>query len=379
MLRQVADAANSPGSVDPNDDSNVAGFRRRSVACGGSGALQAKACGVWGTMPYNPPMILVTGGAGFIGSNLNAALAEAGYEVAVVDWLGTEGKWRNLAAHPPALVLMPDTLEHFLATDPPLEMVFHLGAISATDATDGDLVWMTNVELPMMLWNWCAARQVRLVYASSAATYGNGSAGFDDDLAALHTLQPRTLYGWSKHAFDLRVRNILRTGAARPPQWAGLKLFNVYGPNEYHKGSMISVVKVKHDDVMAGHAPKLFRSTEAGVADGQQMRDFVWVGDVVDVMLWLLASPGVNGLFNVGTGNARSYQHLAEAVCRAAQVPERVEYIDMPVRLRDGYQSYTQARTDRLRDAGYGGQFTVLEEGVRRYVQDFLAARDQYR
>jgi ADP-L-glycero-D-manno-heptose 6-epimerase len=324
-------------------------------------------------------MILVTGGAGFIGSNLNAALAEAGHEVAIVDWLGSEGKWRNLAAHPPALLLMPDALEHFLATNPPLEMVFHLGAISSTTAIDGDLVWMTNVELPLMLWNWCAARRTRFVYASSASTYGDGSVGFEDNIDALDTLRPKNLYGWSKHSFDLRVAKMLKAGSKRPPQWAGLKFFNVYGPNEYHKGSMISVVKVKHDDILAGHAPKLFRSIEPGMADGQQMRDFIWVGDVVDIMLWLLASPGVNGLFNVGTGNARSYQHLAEAVCRAANVPERVEFIDMPPHLRDGYQSFTQATTDRLRAAGYGGQFTVLEEGIRRYVADYLDTADAYR
>ncbi len=324
-------------------------------------------------------MILLTGGAGFIGSNLNAALADAGHEVAVADWLGSEGKWRNLASHPPSLMLMPDALEHFLATEPPLRMVFHLGAISETTAADGDMVWMTNVELPMMLWNWCAAHGVPMVYASSAATYGDGTAGFEDDIEALGTLKPRSLYGWSKHAFDLRVAKMLRAGSDRPPQWAGLKLFNVYGPNEYHKGSMVSVVKVKHDDVLAGHAPKLFRSTQPGLADGQQMRDFIWVGDVVDVMLWLLASPGVSGLFNVGTGNARSYQHLAEAVCRASDMPERMEFIDMPPGLRDGYQSFTQATTARLRAAGFGGQFTVLEEGVRRYIQDYLATPDPYR
>ena len=324
-------------------------------------------------------MIVVTGGAGFIGSNLNAALAEAGHEVAVVDWLGSEGKWRNLAAHPPALVVPPDRLMDFLAKAPPIEMVFHLGAISDTTAVDGDGTWATNVQLPLVLWEWCAQHQTRFVYASSAATYGDGSTGFDDDLAALSILRPRNLYGWTKHAFDLRVASMLRAGAPRPPQWAGLKLFNVYGPNEYHKGPMISVVKVKHDDVLAGRAPRLFRSTTPGVADGQQMRDFIWVGDVVDVMLWLLARPGVNGLFNLGTGNARSYQHLAEAVCRAAQVPERVEFIDMPAGLRDGYQSYTQANMGRLRDAGYDGQFTVLEEGVRRYVLDYLETADPYR
>ncbi len=157
-------------------------------------------------------MIMVTGGAGFIGSNLNAALAEAGHEVVIVDWLGTEGKWRNLAAHPPSLVIMPDALEHFLSTHPPIEMVFHMGAISETTATDGDLAWMTNVELPLMLWRWCAQRGVRLVYASSAATYGDGSAGFDDDIDALSTLRPQNLYGWTKHAFDCGWRRCWRPG-----------------------------------------------------------------------------------------------------------------------------------------------------------------------
>ncbi len=324
-------------------------------------------------------MILITGGAGFIGSNLNAALAAAGHEVAIADWLGSEGKWRNLAAHPPAHVIRPDRLDAFLASRPPLEMVFHLGAISETTATDGDLVWQTNVDLPLHLWEWCAANGVRLVYASSAATYGDGDAGFEDDIGALATLKPRNLYGWSKHAFDLQVAKLLAAGAPRPPQWAGLKFFNVYGPNEYHKGKMISVVKVKHDDVLAGHAPKLFRSVDPRVADGQQMRDFIWVDDVVDVMAWLLGNPGVNGLFNVGTGNARSYQHLAEAVCRSAGVLERVEFIDTPVALRRGYQSFTQAAMGRLRDAGYDKPFTVLEAGVDRYIAGYLATPDPYR
>jgi ADP-L-glycero-D-manno-heptose 6-epimerase len=324
-------------------------------------------------------MIMVTGGAGFIGSNLNAALARAGHEVILVDWLGKEGKWRNIANHTPAVVIAPDSLEAFLASAPPIEMVFHLGAISETTATDADLVWNTNVLLPTILWRWCATNGVRLVYASSAATYGDGSAGFDDDLAALDTLKPRNLYGWSKHVFDQRVAGAVAAGGAVPPQWVGLKFFNVYGPNEYHKGKMISVVKVKHDDVLAGHAPKLFRSTTPGIADGQQMRDFIWIDDVVDVMLWLLATPHVSGLFNLGTGNARSYEHLAAAVCRAADVPVRAEYIDMPASLVGHYQSFTQATMSRLREAGYQGDFTVLEEGVRRYVQDFLTQPDPYR
>ena len=318
-------------------------------------------------------MILVTGGAGFIGSNLNAALAEAGHEVVVVDWLGSAGKWRNLAGHPPALLIMPDALEHFLATEPPIDIVFHLGAICETSAVDGDLAWMTNVELPLLLWRWCAQHAVRMVYASSAATYGDGGAGFDDDLSALDTLRPTSLYGWTKHAFDLKVARMLAAGVARPPQWVGLKLFNVYGPNEYHKGPMESVVKAKYDEVRAGHAPRLFRSFDPAVPDGQQMRDFVWVGDVVEIMQWLLHSPGVNGLFNVGTGDARSYLHLAEAICRAADVPERCEFVDMPAGLRAGYQAFTQATTARLRAAGYARPFTVMEEGVRIYINDYLA------
>jgi ADP-L-glycero-D-manno-heptose 6-epimerase len=325
-------------------------------------------------------MILVTGGAGFIGSNLQAALVRRGVETVVSDRLRSDGKWRNLAAHPPARVIAPEDLDDFLRRLPPLEMVFHLGAISSTTVTDGDLAWQTNVELSRLIWNWCADRGVRMVYASSAATYGNGQAGFEDafTLDALQKLRPLNLYGWTKHAFDLRVARALAAHRTPPPQWVGLKFFNVYGPNEYHKGRMISVVKVKYDEVAAGNPARLFRSDVPGLADGAQARDFIWVGDVVDVMLWLLDSPEVNGLFNLGTGTARTYLDLAHAVCDAAGSPRRVEFIDMPASLRGQYQSFTEAPMARLRAAGYTGQFTPLEEGIRRYVQDHLAADDPY-
>ncbi len=317
-------------------------------------------------------MILVTGGAGFIGSNLHAALARRDVPAVVVDWLGDAGKWRNLARHPPAQVVRPDALDAFLATRPPVRMVFHLGAISETTATDGDLAWETNVALSWRLWQWCAEHRARFVYASSASTYGDGAAGFDDDPALLRGLRPLNLYGWTKHAFDLRAMAALAAGEPSPPQWAGLKFFNVYGPNEYHKGRMVSVVKVKHDEVAAGQPARLFRSDRAGLPDGAQRRDFIWVGDVVDVMLWLLDRPEVSGLFNLGTGTARTYLDLAHAVCDAAGRPRAVEFVDMPQALQGQYQSFTEARMDRLRAAGYAGQFTPLEEGVRRYVQDHL-------
>ena len=323
-------------------------------------------------------MILVTGGAGFIGSVLHAGLARRGLETVVVDRLGRGGKWRNLAHHPPSRIVTPEQLTEFLAEHPPIEVLFHLGAISETTADDGDLVWSTNVETSRMLWEWCASRGVRMIYASSAATYGDGSKGFGDGLRELERLQPLNLYGWTKHAFDLRVARALATGEPRPPQWVGLKFFNVYGPNEYHKGQMISVVKVKYDDVLAGGVPRLFRSDRADVADGEQRRDFIWVGDVVDIMLWLLDNPSVSGLFNVGTGVARTYRELAEAVCDAAGVPRAVAFVDMPPQLHGQYQAFTQAPMDRLRAAGYAGQFTPIEEGVARYIRDYLAQPDPY-
>ncbi len=324
-------------------------------------------------------MILVTGGAGFIGSTLQAKLHDRGIATVISDRLGSQGKWRNIARHPPVRIVPPAALDAFLAEAPPLQAIFHMGAISGTMATDGDEVWATNVELSLKLWSWCARHGVRFFYASSAATYGDGAAGFDDDPASLAALQPLNLYGWSKHVFDLRVMAMLRAGQPAPPQWAGLKFFNVYGPNEYHKGGMVSVVKVKHDELAAGRPATLFRSHQPSLPDGAQARDFIWVGDCVDVMLWLLDTPGVSGLFNVGTGIGRTYLDLAHAVAQASHRACRVEFIDMPAALVPQYQSYTCARTDRLRAAGYTAAFTPLEDGVARYVQDYLSQANPYR
>jgi ADP-L-glycero-D-manno-heptose 6-epimerase len=324
-------------------------------------------------------MILVTGGAGFIGSYLQGELARRGVETVIADRLGSQGKWRNIARHPPSRIVHPDDLDDWLEAHPPLEAVVHMAAVSQTLATDGDHVWRTNVEMSRRLWEWCAHRDVRFIYASSAATYGDGEAGFDDDPAALNRLEPLNLYGWSKHVFDLQVVDMLRRGAPRPPQWAGLKFFNVYGPNEYHKGGMISVVKVKYDEIAEGRAPTLFRSNTPDLQDGTQSRDFVHVADTVAVMLWLLDNPVVNGLFNVGTGIARTYRDLAYAVCDAAGVERRIDYVDMTDALRSQYQSFTCARIDRLRAAGFTAPFRSLEDGVASYVRDYLSQPNPYR
>ncbi|MGO9361769.1 MAG: ADP-glyceromanno-heptose 6-epimerase [Xanthobacteraceae bacterium] len=326
-------------------------------------------------------MLLVTGGAGFIGSNLVAALNDAGRaDVAVCDVLGSDGKWRNLAKRQLADVIPPAELMHWLAGRR-LEAVIHLGAISETTATDGDLVIDTNFRLSLKLLDWCTANATPLIYASSASTYGDGAQGFADDgtVAALQRLRPMNLYGWSKHLFDMAVVNRFETADKMPPQWAGLKFFNVFGPNEYHKGAMASVLARRFDDVKSGRPVQLFKSHRDGIADGDQRRDFIYVDDVVRVMMWLLSRRSVSGLFNVGSGAARSFRDLMLAAYAALGARPNIEYIDMPEQIRGSYQYFTEASVDRLRAAGYNGGFTPLEDAVGAYVRGFLDQADRYR
>jgi ADP-L-glycero-D-manno-heptose 6-epimerase len=334
-------------------------------------------------------MILVTGGAGFIGSNIVAALAGDGARVAVCDAFGSDDKWRNLAKHDLADLVAPADLtglggwldRHGAG----VTAVVHMGAVSSTTERDVDLIVASNFRLSVDLWRFCVERHVPFVYASSAATYGDGAQGFADDgsRAYLATLRPLNPYGWSKHQFDRWVARAAADGAKAPPSWAGLKFFNVYGPNEYHKGDMMSVAVKAHASIMRGEPVRLFKSHNPDYADGGQLRDFVYVDDCVSIVRWLLdtasVQEGVQGLFNVGSGTARSFADLANAVYAALGREPDIEYIDMPEAIRDRYQYFTEAPMDRIRQAGFNQPATRLEDGVRAYVQTYLAADDPYR
>lgn len=327
-------------------------------------------------------MILVTGGAGFIGSNMVAALARRGEEIVVCDRLRQGQKWRNIAKHELADIVAPEDLFPWLArNEKKVTTVIHMGAISATTETDVDKIVANNLRLSLDLWDFCARAAVRFIYASSAATYGDGARGFSDEPSVLPyaDLRPLNAYGWSKLAFDRVVMRAVAHGAPTPPQWVGLKFFNVFGPNEYHKGDMRSVIAKNFADIKAGKSIRLFKSHRPDYGDGEQKRDFIYVRDCVDVMLWLIDHPTVNGIYNLGTGEARSFADLARAIFAALGQKPSIDFIDMPEALREKYQYFTQADMTRLRAAGYELPFTRLEDAVADYVQNYLASDDPYR
>jgi ADP-L-glycero-D-manno-heptose 6-epimerase len=324
-------------------------------------------------------MFIVTGGAGFIGSNLAAALADRHEGLVISDFVETETE-PNIAKRGSIDIIAPDGLLDWLATGTAKPTaLFHMGAISSTVERNVDRVMRNNYLLSLRLWSWCAENDVPFIYASSAATYGDGAQGFDDsnDPANLARLRPLNPYGWSKLLFDRAVVQMAAADHA-PPQWAGLRFFNVYGPNEYHKGGQRSVVPQFWQQIRETGQARLFRSHEPDYADGGQLRDFVHVRDTVAVLLWLLDTPAVSGIFNLGTGQARSFDDMAGAIFDAMQKPRDVVYFDMPENVRNQYQYFTEARMDRLRRAGYDRAFTSLEDGVRSYVRDHLETNDPY-
>lgn len=316
--------------------------------------------------------IIVTGGAGFIGSCVVRTLNEAGIDdILAVDHIAETDKWLNLRNKRYRAYIHKD---RFMAELPEIgrggvQAVIHMGACSSTTERNFDYLYQNNFEYTKALWNWCAENSVPFIYASSAATYGDGSNGFNDR-DDIDLLRPLNGYGYSKQLFDLWVKH---QATAFPPQHAGLKFFNVYGPNEYFKGSMASMVFHGYRQIRESGQIRLFKSCNPNYADGEQLRDFVYVKDICNVILWLLEHPSVSGLFNVGTGRAQSFRELAEATFHALGIAPNIEYIPMPEHLREKYQYYTKAEMDKLRQAGYDAPFMTVEEGAADYVQEYLS------
>ena len=316
-------------------------------------------------------MIIVTGGAGFIGSALIAALNGRGIsDILVVDQLGSDEKWKNLrnlsfADYAEKNDFLEMVVEKRFA--PPIKAVFHLGACTSTTETNASYLIKNNYEYTKLLAQWTADANIRFIYASSAATYGDGSAGFGDDEEKIDELRPMNMYGYSKHLFDLWVR---RAGLLK--KIVGLKYFNVFGPNEYHKADMRSFVVKAFEQIKAKGRVGLFKSYKPKYKDGEQLRDFIYVKDAVDMTLFFLDNPQVSGLFNIGTGKARTWNDLVTAVFAAMDKEPNIEYIEMPDSVRNQYQYFTQADITKLRNAGYNKEVTSLEDAIKDYVQNYL-------
>lgn len=325
-------------------------------------------------------LTLVTGGAGFIGSNIVARLAARGAAIAVCDLPLHAGDARapNLAKHDIAAFVAPDALEAFLGErGGEIDAIVHMGAVSATTELDMALITRTNIALSKRLWDWCAAHARPFVYASSAAVYGDGAHGFADanTIEAVGALAPLNAYGWSKKAFDLYALKSAAAGWA-PPAWSGLRFFNVYGPNEQHKGAQKSVVAHMYPSAAQGRPVRLFRSHRPDYADGGQLRDFVYVKDCAEVVDWLVQHRVQGGILNLGTGRARSFLDLAGALFAALGRAPAVDFVDTPQEIRAKYQYFTEADIGRLRALGYARPFSEIEAGVSDYVRGYLATND---
>jgi ADP-L-glycero-D-manno-heptose 6-epimerase len=316
-------------------------------------------------------MIIVTGGAGFIGSALIAALNKRGIDdILVVDRLGSDQRWKNLINLRFADYLDKDEFLEMVAEDVlpfSTEAVFHLGACSSTTETDASFLMENNFEYTRQLAQWTTEENIRFIYASSAATYGDGENGFADDEEKLEILKPLNPYGYSKQLFDLWAKRNGLLGKI-----VGLKYFNVFGPNEYHKADMRSFVLKAFEQINSTGKVRLFKSHKPDYRDGEQKRDFLYVKDAVDMTLFFFDNPDTSGIYNLGAGVARSWNDLAKAVFAAMGKKPNIEYIDMPDSVRNQYQYFTEADITKLRDIGYDKQITSLEESIRDYVTQYL-------
>ena len=319
-----------------------------------------------------PPtfMIIVTGAAGFIGSVLVSVLNERGFEdLLLVDKFGRADRASNLKDKQFFNCIEREDLAAFLQVlETEVDAVFHIGARTDTAEMNVELFEELNLKPSKLLWEYCTEHKVPFIYASSAATFGGGEHGYSDAHEIVNSLKPLNAYGDSKQLFDQWVLE----QKEEPPFWAGLKFFNVYGPNEYHKGRMASVIYHAFNQITATSKMKLFRSHRADIADGQQSRDFIFVEDLVDMLLWLNEHQPESGLYNIGTGQARSFEDLAANVFKALDKEPDISYIDTPADIRETYQYFTEADMSKIRNAGYEKPFTSLEQGIDQYVKKYL-------
>ena len=315
-------------------------------------------------------MIIVTGAAGFIGSNMVAKLNEEGFtDLILVDDFSSEVKNKNLENKTfTKKVEREKFFDWILENSSDIELVIHLGARTDTAEFDKKIFETLNFGYSTKMWEVCSKLQIPLVYASSAATYGMGEHGYNDDHAIIKKLKPLNPYGESKNDFDKWVLD----QSHHPPFWVGIKFFNVYGPNEYHKERMASVIYHAFNQILSTGKMKLFRSHNPDYKDGDQKRDFIYVKDVTDVIMFLITNPPESGIYNLGTGKARTFMDLTKATFRSMGYEENIEFIDTPADIRDKYQYYTQANMDKLFNAGYLIPFSTLEQGIDDYVKYFL-------
>lgn len=320
--------------------------------------------------------IVVTGAAGFIGSCLTGLLNSKGYHrLVLVDDFHRADKAPNLSGKQYWKKIERSVFFDWLQTEQPaIDFVFHIGARTDTTEFNYAIHEELNVRYSQKIWNYCVTRQLGLVYASSAATYGNGELGYDDSHELPFSLQPLNPYGISKNEFDKWAIQ----QSEQPPFWAGLKFFNVYGPNEYHKGRMASVIWHSFNQIQKNGTVNLFKSHRPDYADGQQLRDFVYVKDVIEVCCWLMDKRPASGLYNLGTGKARSFEDLVKASFAGMDRTASIRFIDMPEDIRDKYQYFTEARMDKLRNAGYDAPFYSLEDGINDYVRNYLVPGEFY-
>ena len=326
-------------------------------------------------------MIILTGGGGMIGSmiawHLNTQMNFDDF--VIVDDLINEQQENNFKKRKFIEYIAKDDLEKYLNDKKNVSAVIHMGAISATTESNFNRLLQSNIRFSQALWHWCAENKVPFIYASSAATYGNGSVGYGDNESELDKLSPLNAYGYSKHFFDRWVQLELSKNQPTPPKWCGLKFFNVYGPNEYHKGRMASVVFHAFNQFKETNQIKLFKSEHPSYVDGMQVRDFIYVKDAVKIIIFFLNNNNFSGLYNAGTGNAETFKALAEAVLiNTKGQPNDIKYIEMPNDLKGKYQYYTQATMNKINSIGFNDNFMNLKEGVTDYLENYLLTSDRY-